>query len=87
MFNLTTLLFYVDWVVVEAVWSEPVSAPKFPVNRENTGNFCRIIPYYTQSDPLTDWYRGSFPPNSLNIGTGNFYGGSGNLIRGTGNYL
>jgi len=29
-------------MVVEAVWSEPVSAvehPNFPVNRENTGNF------------------------------------------------
>ena len=33
-----------DWVADEAVWSEPVSDPGFPVNRVNAGKlqiFCR----------------------------------------------
>ena len=33
-----------DWVVARAVTCEPVSTPKFPVNREKNREFCRIRP-------------------------------------------
>ena len=34
----------VDWLVVEAVWSEPVSEAKFPASRELTGNLVDLSP-------------------------------------------
>ncbi len=63
------------------------SPPISLINREKTGNFCRIIPQYARLSPLTHWYRRHFGSNSLKYGTGNFLIGTGNLIRGTGNYL
>ena len=33
---------YPDWLAEEAVSSEPVSGRKFPANRENNREFCKI---------------------------------------------
>ncbi len=48
---------------------------------------CTLASYIMPPTHDTDEYRRSIWSNSLNIGTGNFFGRTGNFIRGTGNYL
>jgi len=74
-----------DCVVTVAVPAEPVSAAKFPVARELTGKSRKSEFCWRR---LTDWngvFLGVMETNSLNIGTGNYSGGSGNNAHRTGN--
>jgi len=42
-----------DWMAVQAVSSEPVSAAVSLINRENTGNFANSNPYLAHRHPTT----------------------------------
>ena len=52
--------------------SQPVSGPKFPVQRENTGKSCEKRVFLTVSVRTSHYFCWFFLPNSLPWRTGNF---------------
>src|SRR5258707_15731880 len=74
-----------DWLAEGTVFSEPVSHPKFPVPRENTGNSA-VLQAVGRDLPAT---RPEIPrvsrANSLNRRTGNFRIGTGKNFPPSGN--
>jgi hypothetical protein len=72
-------------VVVDAVGCEPASASKFPDNRENNREFCRIRP--STAIFMSDQRADSMPYSGIPYATeqGIFKRVSGNFFRGTGN--
>jgi len=77
--------FVSDCVVVDAVGCEPASASKFPDNRENNREFCRIRP--STAIFMSDQRADSMPYSGIPYATeqGIFKRVSGNFFRGTGN--
>ena len=54
-----------DWLAEGAVSSEPVSGRKFPANRENNREFCKIGADRRLSRPKSPLYRNGLEANSL----------------------
>jgi hypothetical protein len=69
-----------ECVVADAVAIEPVSASKFPANREINREFCEILAAATLFAPQSASKFNGFERNSLSKVTGNF-------LRVTGNWL
>ena len=74
-----------ECVVVDAAWIEPVSTAKFPANRENNREFCRIRP--STAIFMSDQRADSMPYSGIPYATeqGIFKRVSGNFFRRTGN--
>ncbi|MGC1747481.1 MAG: hypothetical protein WA778_05710, partial [Pseudolabrys sp.] len=72
--------------MADAVLVEPVSAPKFPANREINREFrqIRLLGAILHADNASK-FKG-FQRNSLLRRTGNYFGGTGNSGLGTGNF-
>jgi hypothetical protein len=61
-----------EFLAVEAVIGEPVSALSFPVSRENTGKFWRRRPRTAILASPLRWKFNGLPVNSLELKTGKF---------------
>ena len=74
-------------MVADAVTCEPVSTAKFPANREKNSEFCKIPPSGAPEAANSGVVTGVFDANSLLNGTENYFGGTGKLGVGTGNFI
>ena len=74
-----------DCLVADAVQVEPVSAAKFPANREKNREFRKIVASRAPEIPIVPRHRAS-DANSLLNRTGNYFGRTGNLDARTGNF-
>src|SRR5215203_2531452 len=75
-----------NWLADETVHCEPVSASKFPANRETNRDFCEFGP--NSAIRASNRAASSMPCSQIPYATetGNYFHETGNYVRRTGNF-